>query len=398
MTGVLDMNALGAVMWIAATPVIAIFAIFINEVALGLFPLGNERGPDRKPLKIAILIPAHNEATGIAQTLSCIQGVQPPEASILVVADNCSDGTAEQARASGTSVIERSDKERRGKGYALDFGRSHLSKAPPDCVMILDADCVPDAGTIENLSAAAFQYGRPVQSINLMRAGSDAGPIVQISNFAFMIKNLVRQRGLVRSGGPAMLTGTGMAFPWPIFEKLPLASSNIVEDLAITVDLTRSGVRPMLVESARVWSDAATAKDTLTQRTRWEHGFIGTAIKHALPTLAAGIGRRQLASVRLGLHLLVPPLALLFALGFSLSALLAGLAGLGATALPVMLLLAMMGASLILLAIAWWREGRALLSFGAIFRIPLYVLWKIPVYLKLAKGAETEWVRTKRPD
>jgi cellulose synthase/poly-beta-1,6-N-acetylglucosamine synthase-like glycosyltransferase len=392
------MNVLGAVMWIAATPMIAIFAVFINEVALGLFPLGGETSSSRKPSRIVGLIPAHNEAKGITQTLSRLCSVLPPEATILVVADNCSDDTAERARTGGAEVIERSDAERRGKGYALDFGRSHLASAPPDCVMILDADCVPDAETVENLATAALHYGRPVQSVNLMRAGPDAGPIVQISNFAFLIKNLVRQRGLVRSGGPAMLTGTGMAFPWPVFEKLPLASSNIVEDLAITVDLTRAGGRPMLVESARVWSDAATAKDTLTQRTRWEHGFIGTAIKHALPTLAVGIGQRQLASVRLGLHLLVPPLALLFALGFSLSILLAGLAALGATATPAILLLAMMGASLALLVIAWWREGRALLSFGAISRIPLYVLWKIPVYLKLVRGAETEWVRTNRPD
>lgn len=392
------MNALGAVMWIAAIPVIAIFAIFINEVVLGLLPLGSKSGHDRGLGRTVILIPAHNETTGIAQTLSRIHGVLPPGAAILVVADNCSDDTARQARTSGAEVIERFDTERRGKGYALDFGRSHLSNSPPDCVMILDADCVPDAGTIESLSTAALQYGRPVQSVNLMKAGPDAGPIVQISNFAFMIKNLVRQRGLVRSGGPAMLTGTGMAFPWPIFQGLPLASSNIVEDLAITVDLTRAAVRPMLVEPARVWSNAATAKDTLTQRTRWEHGFIGTAVKHALPTLAAGIGKGQLASVRLGLHLLVPPLALLFALGFSLLLLLGGLAAFGATATPALLLATMMGTSMMLLAIAWWREGRSLLSVAAISRIPLYVLWKIPVYLKLVRGAETEWVRTKRPD
>lgn len=392
------MNALGVAMWIAAIPMIVIFAVFINEVALGLVPLDSMRSAARKPQRIAVLIPAHNEASGITQMLSRVRDVLPLQAAILVVADNCSDNTAEQARADGSEVIERTNATRRGKGYALDFGRSHLSKSPPDCVMILDADCIPDPGTIENLAAAALDGGRPVQSVNLMKAGPDAGPIVQISNFAFLIKNLVRQRGLVRSGGPAMLTGTGMAFPWSIFEKLPLASSNIVEDLAVTVDLTQTGIRPALVETARVWSDAATAKDTLTQRTRWEHGFIGTAVKHALPTLASGIGRGQLASVRLGLHLLVPPLALLFALGLSLAILLAGLAALGATSTPAIVLLAMMGTSLFLLAIAWWREGRALLSIGAISRIPLYVLWKIPVYLKLVRGVETEWVRTKRPD
>ena len=74
------------------------------------------------------------------------------------------------------------------------------------------------------------------------------------------------------------------------------------------------------------------------------------------------------------------------------------LAGLGVNAAPAVALTALMGASLFLLLIAWWREGRALLSFAALSRIPVYVLWKIPVYLKLLRGAETEWVRTKRPD
>ncbi|WP_219893753.1 glycosyltransferase family 2 protein [Aquisediminimonas profunda] len=392
------MTAVGAIMWIAAFPVISIYAVFINEVLLGLIALPSKVVSARPGAKTTLLIPAHNEAAGIASTIARVRLVLPSGSRILVVADNCSDATAEIARANGCEVIERFDLERRGKGFALDFGRAHLASDPPDCVIILDADCIPDEGTIESLSGSALYYMRPVQAVNLMRAGPDSGPIVQISNFAFMIKNLVRQRGLVRAGGPAMLTGTGMAFPWAIFEGLSLASSNIVEDLAVTVELTRNGVRPLLVESGRVWSNAATAQDTLTQRTRWEHGFIGTAIKHALPSLAAGIKNGQLASFRLGLHLLVPPLALLFSVGFLLVTTLFVLSALGATAMPAVVLGALMSTSLLLLLIAWWRDGRDLLSFRAISRIPLYVLWKIPVYLKLVKGAETEWVRTKRPD
>lgn len=392
------MTAVGAIMWIAAFPVISMYAVFINEVLLGLFALGNTKGLVRPGTRTTVLIPAHNEANGIESTLARVRDVMPSGCGILVVADNCSDRTAEIARAAGCEAIERFDPDNRGKGFALDYGRAHLARNPPDCVMILDADCVPDAGTIESLAASAIHHLRPVQSVNLMRAGSDAGPIVQISNFAFMIKNLVRQRGLVRAGGPAMLTGTGMAFPWAIFHDLSLASSNIVEDLAVTVELTRNGVRPLLVESGRVWSNAATTHDTLTQRTRWEHGFIGTAAKHALPSLAAGIRKGQLASFRLGLHLLVPPLALLFSAGLLLLTLLFICSALGATAMPAITLGVLMVASLCLLLIAWWKDGRDLLSLGAISRIPLYVLWKIPVYLKLVKGAETEWVRTKRPD
>ena len=99
------MNALGVVMWIAAMPMMAVFAVFINEVALGLFPLGSKLCTEPKPRRIAILIPAHNEASGIAQMLSRVRGVLPPQAAILVVADNCNDDTAERARSGGSEVI-----------------------------------------------------------------------------------------------------------------------------------------------------------------------------------------------------------------------------------------------------------------------------------------------------
>lgn len=397
-TGVLDMNALDAVTWIAVVPVFLVFMIFVNEVALGLVPVGEQYGYAELPRALTILIPAHNEATGIGETLVRLKEMLPDCSKILVVADNCTDDTAKIARVLGAEVVEREDIEKRGKGFALDFGRAHLSATPPDCIIILDADCLPDLGTIEILSAAAVESGRPVQAINLMHGGPNAGPLIEISNFAFLIKNLVRQRGLVRSGGPAMLTGTGMAFPWEVFKGLALASSNIVEDLAITVNLTLKKTKPILLEGAKVWSAAATAKDTLTQRTRWEHGFIATMRKHAIPAIVFGILNGQLASLRLGLHLLVPPLAMLFAIGSAISTFALIFFALGASPVPALILIAMISLSLLLLAIAWWREGREILSARAIIRIPYYVLWKVPIYVKLLKGPETEWIRTGRKD
>ena len=392
------MNALDAVTWIAVVPVFLVFAIFVNEIALGLFPIDELVGNDGKPITSTILIPAHNEAKGIGDTLFRLERVKPTSSKILVVADNCTDDTATKAREHGAEVVERNELEKRGKGFALDFGRTHLSLSPPDCVIILDADCVPDLGTIENLSSAAVMSGRPAQAINLMHAGPNAGPLIEISNFAFLIKNLVRQRGLVRSGGPAILTGTGMAFPWKVFKSLTLASSSIVEDLAITVDLTLKNTKPMLLEDARVWSAAATADDTLIQRTRWEHGFIATTRKHAVPAIVAGIANGQLASLRFGLHLLVPPLAMLFAIGGAVVILALVFSALGASSVPAFVLIAIIASAFFLLVAAWWREGREILSSSAIIRIPYYVLWKIPIYLKLVKGPETEWIRTNRQD
>jgi hypothetical protein len=89
---------------------------------------------------------------------------------------------------------------------------------------------------------------------------------------------------------------------------------------------------------------------------------------------------------------------MLFAIGTAISTFALIFFALGASPVPALILIAMISLSLLLLAIAWWREGREILSARAIIRIPYYVLWKVPIYVKLLKGPETEWIRTGRKD
>jgi hypothetical protein len=46
--------------------------------------------------------------------------------------------------------------------------------------------------------------------------------------------------------------------------------------------------------------------------------------------------------------------------------------------------------------LAWVNEGRSVLSAGALLQAPLYVLWKLPIYLKLLTGRRSGWARTRR--
>ncbi len=103
-----------------------------------------------------------------------------------------------------------------------------------------------------------------------------------------------------------------MAFPWQLFEDLPLATSNIVEDLGLAVYLTGSGTAPVYLEQAFVTSLPASEGATLDQRTRWEHGFIATAREFGIDSLWKGASSLNWKHFLLGLHLMVPPVALLF--------------------------------------------------------------------------------------
>ena len=117
---------------------------------------------------LAILMPAHNEASVIQQTLETLKPQLADHQRLIVIADNCTDDTAEIARAVGADVIERSDTERRGKGYALDYGLQHLASDPPDIVIFIDADCDVQPGAIPALAQAAAANQRPAQAIYLM--------------------------------------------------------------------------------------------------------------------------------------------------------------------------------------------------------------------------------------
>ena len=381
---------------LAAIPAV-LLAVLIIELLLGT--IVRSRGPSLPKMeahRAAILMPAHNEAGGIARTLARLLPSLDDKTQLLVIADNCSDETAHIARAAGATVIERHDITQRGKGHALAFGREALRDDPPDCVVVLDADCEIDRDDLRLLIETAVSTRRPVQSCYLLRSRPGDGPMTQISNFAFLIKNLVRPRAAAWLGVPTMLGGTGMAFPWALIADAPLATSHLVEDLVLGIDFARKGQAPRFLEGAATWSDAASQQDTLTQRTRWEHGYIDTAFKHGLPLVIEGITKARPALCWHGLSLLVPPLALLMSLSLLAAGVTVVLALLGATAAPATVLAIQLALVALLLTLAWLRDGREAVSAATLARIPLYLAWKIPVYLRLAGKREKEWVRTKR--
>ena len=382
-----------ALMWTLAGVTAVPFLAYTSEVVAGLPRPTRFTPPLAAGIRVAVLVPAHNEQAGIARTVAGLIAAAPAGTRVLVVADNCSDDTAAEARRAGAEAIERHDLTQRGKGYALAFGRDHLAADAPDVVIVVDADCHVLPGTIESLAARAHGSGHAVQSINLIENDLTQPPLVQISGFAMLVKNLVRLRGLSRTGGSILLTGTGMALPWPIFRTAALATGNIVEDMELGIELARRGQNVLLEPGGTVLSPPAHVDDMREQRQRWEFGYFASARRWALPLVGRGLLSGSRAQVALGFHMLVPPLASLFFAGASVVGLLALLALLGFGAGPVLALALLVAIAGGLTVVAWSREGRETLSFAALLAIPRYLLWKVPLYLG---GGPKGWVRTRR--
>ena len=195
-------------------------------------------GASGRAPRFAVLVPAPDDAAGIGAAVAAIRRQLRPGDRLLVVADNCSDATAELAMRAGAAVCRRHDPARAGKAFALAHGRAMLRTDPPQVVIVLDADCLPEAGALTRLAVGAAG-GVAVQASNLLRCGPHAAPLVRISTFAFLLRNLIRQRGLRRLSDRALLQGTGMALPWRMFDAAPLATASLAEDLRLGLDLAR---------------------------------------------------------------------------------------------------------------------------------------------------------------
>jgi cellulose synthase/poly-beta-1,6-N-acetylglucosamine synthase-like glycosyltransferase len=359
-----------------------------------------------EPTNVCVLMPAHNEAIGLAAVLQTLMPQLGEQAGmhvrLLVVADNCTDATAALAREADRNqgfieVVERHDTDLRGKGYALHFGVQHLKANPPDVVLVADADCVMEAGAIYTLAAQCIAYNRPVQALYLMRSPQGAGITTRLAEFAWVVKNRVRPLGLYNLGLPCQLMGTGMAFSWAHISNAQLNTGHIVEDMQLGIDLARSGHPPLFCPDALVTSTFPTSRTGLqAQRTRWEHGQLGVMVRQVPRLATQAITHKNGPLFAMALDLCIPPLALLTLLLTALWASSGALLLLGHAQLPFTLASLALGVLSVAVVAAWLTFGRTVISLGQLCAVPWYVAAKVPVYLFFLVKRQVTWVRSKR--
>jgi cellulose synthase/poly-beta-1,6-N-acetylglucosamine synthase-like glycosyltransferase len=373
------------------------FVLFV-EVVASLFYRSRLKPISANNLRVAVLVPAHNESASLVPTLSDIRTQLSPHDRLLVVADNCTDDTATIARDHHAEVIERHDDQRIGKGYALDFGIRHLSSEHPEVLLIIDADCRLSHGAVAELASIAEAMQRPAQALYLMTAHSPASVAQRASEFAWRIKNQIRPSGLHALNLPCQLMGSGMALPWRLVSKSDLASGHIVEDLKLGLDLAAQGHPPVFCPHIQVTSSFPTSLHAaISQRYRWEHGHVRMLISVGPKLVLKAIGRGDVKLMGQVLDLLVPPLALLGFVNLSVLAI-SGIAWIsGSSALPLVLSGLSLGLMFASVLLCWISKGRDLL---AVADLPLafgYLASKVGLYRKLVSGAGVKtWVRTDR--
>ena len=178
----------------------------------------------------------------------------------------------------------------------------------------------------------------------------------------------------------------------------PNLGANIVEDLAMGIELALLGHEPLLCIEAGTRSELPRGrKAAIQQRRRWEHGHLATLLEHGPRLVHEGIRHRRPGLVAMGADIMVPSLALLVALLLLVLSVAGLLVVVGGPPFPVWIAgsaLALVGLGV---AAGWARYGREAVPFRYLILVPLYVAWKIPLYVSFLVGRrERQWRRTER--
>src|SRR4051812_21928904 len=376
---------------------LGLYQLTLAVAAFGYRPLRRTDAPSKR---LAVLVPAYDEAAVIERCVrSLVEQTYPRDLyDVTVIADNCTDETAELAGRAGATVLERDEPDARGKGQALRWAIDRVLERtpPPDAVVIVDADSVvrPDflavlAGPLEVGAAAAQGESRLVD---------DGSPAAAFRAGAFLLVNRVRPAGRAVLGLGCNLQGNGMLVSAGVLRAHPWNAFSATEDLEYSVNLLLAGVRTRFAGGAIAESPAAPNREAgAQQQLRWEGGKLHVARTQLPRLLGAAARRRDPALLEAAVDLAVPPLGLFAALAA------AGTAASGIAvafgALPAWSITpwAVALVAVPLYVLVGYRAANAPRSaYRSLVHAPLFVLRKVAGAHRLRSFRPDSWVRTER--
>jgi len=268
------------------------FHITFRGKPYGLFCYPLKYQATEQKFTYAFAIAARNESAVIGQLIESIrkQTYDPSLLTVFVVADNCSDNTAEICRDMGCVVYERFCPERARKGYALEFLFDHIENdygiQSFDGFFFFDADNLLDTRYVEEMNKA-FATGQTavVSYRNTKNFETNWVSSAYGMHFYNSTVTLHRPRSLLNIG--TNITGTGfllasthLAGGWHYY--------SLTEDAELTLTLAAKGVKIAYCDTAEFFDEQPTKfRVAMRQRIRWDKGRLFNSFRRGgLPLIA----------------------------------------------------------------------------------------------------------------
>ncbi len=269
--------------------------------------------PNTASINLAVVIPAHNEAIVIGETVARLRQWVPAEA-MFVIADNCSDNTATVANQAGAQVWERQDQVNRSKGAALRWflSAAQVELQPFDGLAIFDADSWVDEQFLRYASTVMAQGTDVIQG--LVQPISGGALTADLAAYSELISQYIDDTARTRLGWPGPMRGTGMVFRRDVFQILLPHLRTKVEDVEMSLLLAAENRQVSFVRQAVIRDPKpSNVQGVASQRARWLQGqrevwrYYGRLISRMVWS-----GRLSLTSLLLAI--LFKPKTLIFAL------------------------------------------------------------------------------------
>jgi cellulose synthase/poly-beta-1,6-N-acetylglucosamine synthase-like glycosyltransferase len=317
---------------------------------------------------------------------------------LYVVCDNCTDDTAAKVRSHEGFALERTDQERRGKGYALAwlYERILASRQSYQAVVVFDADSQVDPNFLRAMDAVLAKGHQVAQGQHII-ANADAGWFPAAMFLSFAMDNRLRNLGRSNLGLSSKLMGDGMCFTRQVLETHPWQATSLTEDAEYQSILLLNGVRVVFVPQAKTLGRIVTNLSIARrQRSRWMHGRADVARQLAPRLLRSGLSNGDLAQIDGAIERVMPSFSTLLISATLLTVLWAISPGVSAR-LPWLWIASLWPALAIypLLALVLERAPWKLYLYLAY--APIYVLWRTGVRLLVRfQPKQTRWFRTPR--
>lgn len=263
----------------------------------------------------AVAIPAHNESRVIEKLIDSLHEQNYPRElfDIFVIADNCSDDTAEIGRQHGTIVYERFDDERRSKPYALEwfFDQLWQRERQYDAVVMFDADNLVSQNFLLEMNSELCQGRRVIQGY-LDTKNPDDSLITQYYAIAYWYMNRTWQLARRNLGLANALGGTGVCIEVALLRELGWGVTSLTEDLEFTMKSVLNGVKPTFQWDARIYDEKPSEfKASWRQRLRWMRGHWDVAFSYVPALFKRAFTKRDIVAFDSALYLLQPSRLLL---------------------------------------------------------------------------------------
>src|SRR5512143_701417 len=223
--------------------------------------------------RFASVIPAHDEASVIAATVTRLRSLDYPAElfAIHVVADHCSDETAALARQVGAAVHERNDGPRTGKGAALAWLFGRILDDPYDAVVVFDSDTRVATDFLRVMDSRLAQGAQVLHGQHVIR-NPDDGWFPALTWAMFLIDNRIQNLGRSNLGWSAKNMGDSICFRADILRRLGWGEG-LTEDYQLRQRLLLAGIAIRYEPLAKGYGEApGTWAQARAQRARWLQG------------------------------------------------------------------------------------------------------------------------------